>query len=387
MKWFFLLAGILIFTELVVGIQQISLQRIPYTRQQHKNAKAITEAKYSRSAALDGIPLQDYDDAQYFGPITIGTPPQPFTVVFDTGSSNLWIPSSKCPITNIACRTHHRYTSSASSTYQANGTTFAIQYGTGSVSGFLSEDVVELGGLKVLGQTFGEALQEPGITFVVAKFDGILGLGFESISVDYVTPLWYNLLNQKLVSTPIFSFWLSQDPTAAVGGELTLGGVDSTKYTGSFNYAPLSNETYWQFNFQDFTVDGTSQGWCSTTGGNCIGVLDSGTSLIAGPSTLIDALNKKLGAIVENGEGIFDCALVSKLPNVAFTINGNSFELTPTDYVLKITSEGETECLSGFGGFNFPGTPLFILGDVFIATYTSVFDYGNQRVGWAKSVQ
>jgi len=308
-------------------------------------------------------------------------------VIFDTGSSNLWIPSSKCPITNIACRTHHRYTESASSTYKANGTSFAIQYGTGSVSGFLSEDVVGIGGLNVKGQTFGEALQEPGLTFVVAKFDGLLGLAFESISVDSAIPLWYNILSQKLVSSPIFSFWLSQDPTASVGGELTLGGVDSSKYTGSFSYAPLTNETYWEFNFQDFTVGGTSQGWCKSSGGNCDAILDSGTSLIAGPSTFIDALNKKLGATIENGEGIFNCDKISSLPNVAFVINGNTFQLTPTDYVLKVSSGGATDCLSGFGGFNFPGKPLFILGDVFIAAYTSVFDFAGQRVGWAKSVQ
>jgi cathepsin D len=299
----------------------------------------------------------------------------------------LWVPSSKCPITNIACRTHNRYTESKSSTYQANGTSFAIQYGSGSVAGFLSEDVVGIGGLTVKGQTFGEALQEPGITFVVAKFDGLLGLAYQSISVDAVIPLWYNILNQNLVSEPIFSFWLSQDADADVGGELTLGGVDPSRYTGNFSYAPLTNETYWAFTFEDFTVDGTSQDWCSDTGGNCDAVLDSGTSLIAGPSTFMDALNKKLGAIVENGEGILDCSKVDNLPNVAFTINGNTFELTPNDYVLKVTSEGETECLSGFGGFDFPGTPLFILGDVFIATYTSVFDFGNARVGWAKSVQ
>jgi len=237
------------------------------------------------------------------------------------------------------------------------------------------------------GQNFGEATAEPGITFVVAKFDGILGFGFDSISVDHATPLWYNLLSQKLVSAPVFSFWLSQDASAQVGGELSLGAANPARYTGNFSYAPLTAETYWQFEFSDFLYGGSSLGWCSGNS-HCTSILDSGTSLIAGPMALIDALNRKLGAIVENGEGIFpDCNVISSLPNLAFVINGHSFELTPSDYVLKVTSLGRTECLSGFAGFDFPGEQLFILGDVFIATYTSIFDFGNLRVGWAKSVQ
>jgi cathepsin D len=333
--------------------------------------------------------LTDYQDAQYYGPITIGTPPQPFTVIFDTGSSNLWIPSSTCPLVDVACQTHEKYDHTQSSTYVANGTVFSIQYGSGACSGFLSEDVVNIGGLNVKGQTFGEATHEPGISFVVAKFDGLLGFGYDSISVDRVTPVWYNILSQGLVDQPIFSFWLSQNANDAVGGELTLGGVDSSRYTGSFSYAPLTAETYWQFQLGDVQLGGTSLGWCDGLD-TCQAICDSGTSLIVGPSEKVNDLNKKLGATVVNGEGIFpDCSVIDKLPDVTFVINGASFTLTPQDYVLQVTSEGQTECLSGFDGMDLPPGigPQYILGDVFIATYTAVFDYGNTRVGWAKSVQ
>jgi saccharopepsin len=103
----------------------------------------------------------DFMNAQYFADITLGTPPQSFKVILDTGSSNLWVPSTKC--SSIACFLHTKYDNSASSTYKKNGTEFKIQYGSGAMEGYVSNDVLTIGDLKIKGQDFAEATSEPGL--------------------------------------------------------------------------------------------------------------------------------------------------------------------------------------------------------------------------------
>lgn len=91
---------------------------------------------------------------------------------------------------------------------------------------------------------------------VCKQFDGILGLGFDTISVDGVTPVWYNLVAQGQVAEPVFAFWLNRDPSGISGGELVLGGVDENHYTGDFAYTNITKEGYWQFLAHDFLING-----------------------------------------------------------------------------------------------------------------------------------
>uniref|UniRef100_G1U4J4 Peptidase A1 domain-containing protein n=1 Tax=Oryctolagus cuniculus TaxID=9986 RepID=G1U4J4_RABIT len=156
------------------------------------------------------VALSNYMNAQYFGEIGLGTPPQNFSVVFDTGSSNLWVPSRRCHFLSVPCWFHHRFNPKASSSFRPNGTKFAIQYGTGRLDGILSEDKLTIGGLQGAPVTFGEALWEPSLVFTLAHFDGILGLGFPTLAVEGVRPPLDVLVEQGLLDKPVFSFYLNR---------------------------------------------------------------------------------------------------------------------------------------------------------------------------------
>ncbi|KAF3451744.1 hypothetical protein FNV43_RR07840 [Rhamnella rubrinervis] len=439
------------------------------------------------SEDTDIVGLKNYVDAQYYGEIGIGTPPQKFTVIFDTGSSNLWVPSSQCHFW-IACYLHTRYKSSASSTYKRNGKPASIQYGSGAISGFFSNDNVKVGDIVVNNQEFIEATREPGATFVMGKFDGILGLGFQEISVGNAVPVWYNMIEQDLIKEPVFSFWLNRNSDEEEGGEIVFGGVDPNHFKGKHTYVPVTRKGYWQFEMGDVLIDGKPTGYC---GGGCAAIADSGTSLLAGPTAVVTMINHAIGAtgvvsqecrsvvqqygqtildlllaeahpkkicsqiglctfdgtrgvstgiesvvdgnngksngvgdavcstcemavvwmqnqlrqnqtqdVIMNyvnelcnrmpnplGESVVDCDSLPKMPSVSFTIGGKVYDLKPEEYILKVGDGPSAQCISGFTPLDVPPPrgPIWILGDVFMGRYHTVFDYGNLRVGFAEA--
>lgn len=248
------------------------------------------------------VDIINFMDAQYYGEVGLGTPPQKFMVVFDTGSSNLWVPSSKCSLLNIACYLHNKYHSEASSSYKDDGREFAIQYGSGALTGFLSRDVLHIGGLEIENQIFAEAVNEPSISFIAAYFDGILGLGFPEIAVGKVKPPFQNALDQDLLSEPVFSFWLNRDVDGEQGGELVLGGVDEDHFKGSHTWVPVTRRGFWQFKMDGISVDKEKETEKEIANdvpacrGGCQAIADTGTSLLVGPPDQINAINRAIGA-------------------------------------------------------------------------------------------
>jgi len=363
---------------LVIAQVRIPLTKIKSANQVAREAGLKTVAPSITLDDTHHVVINDFENAQYYGPITIGTPPQKFQVVFDTGSSNLWVPSAKC--TQLPCKLHPQYTSSLSSTYVANGTAFDIEYGSGPVSGFLSVDTVGVADISVTSQMFAEITDVTGLglAFAIGHFDGILGMAWQSISVDNVTTVWSKMIEEGFIQDTVFAFYLSQ--SGFVPGELVFGGIDNSHFTGSLVWVPLISETYWEVALDGMTMNGKSVSNVKRA------VIDSGTSTLAGPTSEVKSIATMLGATPINPqEYTIACSKIPSLPTLTVTLGGQAFNLTGKDYVINA---GEGVCLFGMLGIDIPAPygPLWIMGDIFMRKYYSVFDWGNKRMGFAPAV-
>jgi hypothetical protein len=329
--------------------------------------------RQARAAGTYNENLADTDATEYYGVIEIGTPPQFFTTIMDTGSSNLWVPSTSC--TDTACNGKNKYSSSASSTYKANGEPITIHYGTGSMKGTLCYDTVSVGGLTVTQQEFAQATSLAAF-FTGSAFDGILGLAYQSISADNV-PTWFDNAVQQNGIDSVFSFYL--DSTSGSNSSvLTFGGYDTSYFTGTITYHDLYLDLgdYYMITFNGCKVGNTNINTnCGVSG--CRAIVDSGTSYIVGPQAAISQILSTLN-VKQNCDG------VSSLPAVSFSIGSNTYSIPNSIYVLRETAVGgSTVCVPGFSGST---SSDWIWGDVFIRAWYSVFDHSAKKVGFAQSI-
>lgn len=241
----------------------------------------------------------------------------------------------------------------------------------------MSQDTVTIGDLTINKQDFAEATEEPGLAFAFGRFDGILGLGYDTISVNKVVPPFYNMVNQGLLDEPVFAFYLGDSNTEGDESEATFGGVNTDHFTGKMTNLPLRRKAYWEVDFDSLSF-GKDKLELDKTGV----ILDTGTSLIALPSDIAEMLNSQMGATKSyNGQYTIECDKRASLPDMTFTLAGHDFAITADDYILEV----QGSCISTFMGMDFPEPvgPLAILGDAFLRKWYSVYDLGKGTVGLA----
>jgi saccharopepsin len=335
-----------------------------FTRQtmkhQHRNG-----LKYRTVNAMQRI-----HKTAYWGSMSLGSPPQQFKVIFDTGSGNLIVPSAECSVPG--CQPHRKYARNASRTSQAvtnergEGSS-EISFGTGQISGDFFRDKMCIGDSICSDTSFIAADRETTEPFQSIPFDGIMGLGFKDLSMGEGFNIVDDLTSKGQLPNGQISFYL----TDGGDSEVTFGGYKSEYLASDIVWAPVKKESYWQVSIDDITFDNTPKGLCS---GGCEVAVDTGTSMLAGPSDLVDKLSNMVGAKS-------DCSNFNTLPKLGFQIGDKVLNLKPDDYM----DASANDCSFSLMALDVPPPkgPLFIFGDPFLRRFVTIFDRSGPRVGFA----
>merc|ERR1712129_619665 len=202
-----------------------------------------------------------------------------------------------------------------------------------------------------------------------SSFDGILGLGFQSISKGGVPTVFGALNASGQLDELVFGFYLGSSQE----GELVVGGVDPAHYVGSFHFVDLVRAGYWEVPLDAVRL-GAELGLASSKRA----IVDSGTSYLIGPHREVQAIMAMLGAVkTPSGLYVVDCG--AKLPDLSFVLGGRALALAPRDIMSSFDG---ASCEVGMQGASID---FWILGDVFMRKYYVQFDWGRKRLGFAPS--
>ncbi|KAJ3271466.1 hypothetical protein HDV01_006596 [Terramyces sp. JEL0728] len=312
------------------------------------------------------------------GNVGIGTPPQYMAVLFDSGSDLFWIRNSDCQTTE--CDGKNKYDSAKSSSFERGNKSTSINYGDGtSVGCVLATDTVQIGS-KTLENT--PICLANSIITNTGSTDGIIGLATPGSSQTSPSgaDIFDFLTKQSNTGQAVAGFWYDRSQTIdfsnnnVKAGEITFGGVDTTRFAPPIQYIPvISQQTNWFTKLDSISVNN------QTIASSVTILLDTGTTSSMIPTSAYQQLNQIMNA---DRNGILDCAIVKNLPPITFTWGTALITLNWQQQVIIDLSKKVCSTI-----FTPSGNGPYILGAQFLKSFYSIFDYGNQtgnpRIGLA----
>jgi len=339
--------------------------------------KRVTKAGVARHGELASS--KGVHKMAYYGNVSVGNPAQNFLVVFDTGSGNLIIPGSDC--TSRACTVHTRWNYHESSSAKkvncdsspvAEGSLpdqITITFGTGEITGDCFNDKICVGSACSVGDLI-VSTEESVTPFASFGFDGVLGLARTSMAQSDSFSMMERFSTSHALHQPLFSVFLSDSDREA--SEVTFGAYKDEHMASELFWVDVTKTSgYWEVQISDITFDGEPQSLCK----NCKVAVDTGTSMLAGPTDVIQKLSHKLGVSS-------NCENYAKLPKLGFIVGGRILDLSPKEYVNNVNGASCSVTLMNLD-VPPPKGPLFIFGIPFLQKYYTVYDHLNSRVGFA----
>lgn len=356
----------------------------------------------------------------------MGTPPQQFNILIDTGSSDLWLigkgnqycastPDEVASGEYINCSISGTFDSSASSTFHKNSSDFFIQYGDNSVAeGDWATDTFTISGVTIENMSFG-------VGSTTNSSTGIVGVGYasneasESIQND---PYSYQNLPLKLaeqgaINVPAYSLWLNDINSNS--GSILFGGVDHAKYTGTLSTVPIlvpsggfsgsaasgaatssSSPTAFLVALDgvQLNTQGSSSvqifGSSSNSDNALYALLDSGTSLTYFPEDVAqEILTTHLDAQYDSDLGFY-VQSCNQNGNLTYSFSGATITVPFSELFIPITNneneplveKGVPICAIGILPFS---DDFALLGDTFLRNAYVVYDLQNNEIALAQS--
>ncbi|WWD21491.1 hypothetical protein CI109_105977 [Kwoniella shandongensis] len=353
----------------------------------NKGGFAAAYAKELTKRANGDVPDHNLDTS-YSASLSVGTPAQTMDVVLDTGSSDLWVASDKC--TTSACDSMETYNSGSSSTSANMTSSFSIEYGSGQAAGTLVQDLVTLGGYSVAEQTFASC-DDVSSGLLSSGVSGIMGLSWQALAYSKATPWWLTLAQSSTWNQKLFAFYLGRYRNVAGasslesdGGRATFGYLDSSLYSGSVTYVAVgSNAQYWQIPIDSISMQGSS----ISLGGSKMAAIDTGTTLIGGPESIIASI---YAAIPGSKRMTGSYASYYEYPcttsvNFEIKFGGFNIKVTDQDFNLGKYSSDTSMCTGAayVQSLSSSSPVQWIVGDAVLKNTYTVFRYSPAAVGFA----
>ncbi|GAA5871882.1 hypothetical protein JCM3774_000716 [Rhodotorula dairenensis] len=332
------------------------------------------------------IDMTSYQDSEWYGEIDVGSPASGFSVVLDTGSADLILAEPNC---NGCQANTPGYNPASSSTSSTSRQDFTIQYGSGSASGSLVQDHVSIANYTQPNQIFAACSTMNNI--VDGTISGILGLGWQNIASSQAMPLVQSLYSNNTLPEPVFAFafethtFYTNSPPTAPGGTLTIGGLDTSQYTGEINWVALDEPVgYWAIPLQDIHVGGKSLGITDQQV-----VIDTGTTLIGMPTADAETIYANIPnsqAINLQGESGYYSFPCTQSVNVAFTFGGQQYSIAPSQFNAGAVDSTGQNCLGAIFALETGSSSSisFIIGDAFLTGVYNAYRFNPPAVGFAQ---
>lgn len=317
--------------------------------------------------------------------IQVGTPPQPVSVNFDTGSAELWInPVCRKSADPAFCQTLGRF--NGSQTYVDTNITNRINYGTGFAQLEYGYDYVQIGTAKLGQQMFGVATDSE------FAMTGVMGAGpqTKSWSSDYPMIL-DNMVAQKFIKSRAFSLDIRSIESAR--GSVVFGGIDTKKFSGRLEKRPIIPAAespdkltrYWIYLDGVSVTDGKgSRAQIFDQANGQAMLVDSGYTVSALPTKYFNKLKDAFPGVTappkEDKSGLYriPCNVAEQKGTVNFRFGKVEINVPYKDFIWK-----QTDGLCIFGVY--PDDKFPVLGDTFLRAAYVVYDMDNRNLHIAKS--